>query len=260
MVYYTLITFLLACAYIAVSEVFEDYLKIWFKSNDAAAGIVAALVVAGIFTPLSSKIGGFVQNIFLKDIQEFSKKADIAAGNILVSSSFDAALNIIVSLFFSLDSVKSLRLGIRLCNFKYLEKFDKKVCEECSKRVCVIPMVWKENQACKEIDNPKPSSDIHETLKAEHKINFCCDYEFVREKESPSSDQETVSMVIPLETGGSSAGSITIYHLSGIDMSWLKQSCITVLSVMASFIVFTGRPYIVSGPEKSAIKKGHKKL
>jgi hypothetical protein len=110
MIFLTVLTSVLACIYVVVSELLEDIFKGWLHDDSRASGIAAALVVAAFFSPVTTWISHFVQKIFLREVSDFRDAADEACNGLGLSSSIESAAEIAVNLFSGIDGVLGARL------------------------------------------------------------------------------------------------------------------------------------------------------
>lgn len=265
MVYYTLITFIIACCYIVVSELIEDYLKLWFHSNSTIAGIAAALAVAAIFTPLSSRLESLIERLFFKDLQELSNQIKGLTGKILLSRSLENSLYYFGLFFLNQEGINCLSLSIRICEKKKIAGGSAESCLGCKKNKNIIPLFLSIEDSFfkKSFPNVKNVSRVAQKEFTQQLTNskrdiYCSDIEFLRKQSIPRIDleQDTVKSIIPLETGGVSVGTITFYHCSGTDISWIIQNRGSLFNVLASQIVFSSSHI---GQHKGNINKKKKR-
>lgn len=115
MIFVTAVTFVLAGIYVVVSEMLEDIFKGWLHSDSKAAGIVAALVVAAFFTPVSSWLSNLIQEVFLGELTRFRERTAEAAGRVAMAPDLKAAADEALGFVAGLVGVRvaSLRLGVQ---------------------------------------------------------------------------------------------------------------------------------------------------
>lgn len=115
MIFVTAATFVLAGIYVVVSEMLEDIFKGWIHSDSRASGIVAALVVAVFFTPVTSWLSSLIQELFLREMTRFRERTSEAAGRVAMAPDLRAAGDEALGFVAGLVGVRTatLRLGIQ---------------------------------------------------------------------------------------------------------------------------------------------------